>query len=548
MRGWTGKTTGRCSASAIEAVDRRGRAARGSSTSAGRCRVTRPYSPGSSRARSTARRARAASTCAQHRVDHRVADEVRRCSRSIPSRARLPIALLEWTSRTSRDVVGEHAGCAPRASRGRSCAGPARGGRPGCRASPRRARPPASSSRRRGRRRGRARRSSSTCSTPTSARAVCSACVPEPTPRKTSGVGSPSSLEEDVRHVRVVVLARCGRASSSIAGVELASARWTGAAFMKFGRAPTTKQMRADTRRASRRSVQSGPGGLDSLACSLLKALFWVSLGALLWTHVALPARRRRARARAHARACGEREIEPRVTRDRRRLQRGGGDRAAAREPARARLPADQLELVVTSDASTDRTDELVERFGDARPPARATRAAARSPRRTAPCARPTARSSPSPTRTRPGRPTRCASSCANFADPDVAYVCGQLVLEAADGSNREGALLALRDGAARGGVAARLDHRRQRLDLRGAARGLRRGRPALGPRPLVPVPDGAGGPPRGLRARGARVREADAVERDRVPAQGAHVRALLADHAARLDARARCRSATSSR
>ena len=27
----------------------------------------------------------------------------------------------------------------------------------------------------------------------------------------------------------------------------------------------------------------------------------------------------------------------------------------------------------------------------------------------------------------------------ANFADPDVAYVCGQLVLEAADGSNREG-------------------------------------------------------------------------------------------------------------
>ena len=27
----------------------------------------------------------------------------------------------------------------------------------------------------------------------------------------------------------------------------------------------------------------------------------------------------------------------------------------------------------------------------------------------------------------------------ANFADPDVAYVCGELVLEAADGSNREG-------------------------------------------------------------------------------------------------------------
>ena len=67
-------------------------------------------------------------------------------------------------------------------------------------------------------------------------------------------------------------------------------------------------------------------------------------------------------------------------------------------------------------------------------------------------------------------------------------------------------------------------------------ARRLRRGRPALGPRPLVPVPDGAGGQARRLRAAGARLREADAVERDRVPAQGADVRALLGDHAARLD------------
>ena len=69
----------------------------------------------------------------------------------------------------------------------------------------------------------------------------------------------------------------------------------------------------------------------------------------------------------------------------------------------------------------------------------------------------------------------------ADFADPDVAYVCGQLVLEAADGSNREGLYwryeLVLREG-----VAARLDHRRQRLDLRAAPRRLRRGRPALGP------------------------------------------------------------------
>ena len=43
-------------------------------------------------------------------------------------------------------------------------------------------------------------------------------------------------------------------------------------------------------------------------------------------------------------------------------------------------------------------------------------------------------RSSPSRTRTRPGRRTRCDSSSRNFADPEVAYVCGQLVLERATG------------------------------------------------------------------------------------------------------------------
>ncbi len=43
------------------------------------------------------------------------------------------------------------------------------------------------------------------------------------------------------------------------------------------------------------------------------------------------------------------------------------------------------------------------------------------------------------------------------------------------------------------------------------------------------------------------RVREADADERDRVPPQGAHVRALLADRAAREDAPAARRPATSS-
>src|SRR5581483_11991614 len=89
----------------------------------------------------------------------------------------------------------------------------------------------------------------------------------------------------------------------------------------------------------------------------------------------------------------------------------------------------------------------------------------------------------------------------------------------------------------ARRRVAPGLRHRRQRRDLRRAPLRLRRGRPALRPRPLAPLPDGAARPPRRVRAGGGRLREADALERDRVPAQGADVRALLADRAARQDA-----------
>ena len=200
--------------------------------------------------------------------------------------------------------------------------------------------------------------------------------------------------------------------------------------------------------------------------------------------------------------------------------------------------PADKLELVVTSDASTDRTHELVERFGDrvrlivnprggkVAAQNRAVRETERRDRRLLRRERDLGARRAAPARRelrRPGRRLRLRAARAR-------------------GGRRlqpRGPLLALRDGAARGGVAARLGHRRQRLDLRGAPLRLRRGRPEVGPRPRVPVPDGAGRPPRRLRARGAGVREADAVERDRVPAQGAHVRALLGDHAARLDAEA---------
>ena len=59
--------------------------------------------------------------------------------------------------------------------------------------------------------------------------------------------------------------------------------------------------------------------------------------------------------------------------------------------------------------------------------------------------------------------------------------------------------------------------------------RALRGGRPALRPRPLVPVPDGQARLPRRSTGPGRGPREDDHRQRGRVPPQGAHVRPLLA-------------------
>ena len=94
------------------------------------------------------------------------------------------------------------------------------------------------------------------------------------------------------------------------------------------------------------------------------------------------------------------------------RARRGGRHRASGREPARARLPAgaagDRRSL-----RRLDRpTDAIVEEIASREPRVRLlpARARGRSPRSTARSGRRRARSSRSPTRTRSGSRTRCAS------------------------------------------------------------------------------------------------------------------------------------------
>ncbi len=172
----------------------------------------------------------------------------------------------------------------------------------------------------------------------------------------------------------------------------------------------------------------------------LAKVFFWSSLGALAWTHAGYPLATA-ALARLRDRPVRKHDIEPNVT-----LIVAAHDEEVVIERRLANLlaleyPPDKLEIVVASDASTDRTDGLVEAV------------AAREPRiRLLQCPR----GGKVEAQNRAARATRdeiLAFSDANaqwkpdalrklvrnFADPDVAYVCGGHFYEPAIGTNREG-------------------------------------------------------------------------------------------------------------
>ena len=139
--------------------------------------------------------------------------------------------------------------------------------------------------------------------------------------------------------------------------------------------------------------------------------------------------------------------------------------------------------MVVTSDASTDGTEELAEAAGARvirNPRGGKVAAQDRAVRETE--SEIVAFSDANAT----WAPDALRALVRPFADPKVAYVCGQLRLLAPDGSNREGLYwryeMAVRSAESRLG----LGHGRQRVDLRPPPVGLRRGRPPLRARPLA--------------------------------------------------------------
>jgi cellulose synthase/poly-beta-1,6-N-acetylglucosamine synthase-like glycosyltransferase len=172
----------------------------------------------------------------------------------------------------------------------------------------------------------------------------------------------------------------------------------------------------------------------------IAKVLFWSSLGALAWTQAGYPIFAA-ALARVRSRPVRKGELTPSVS-----LIVAAHDEEDVIERRLQNLleldyPTELLEIVVASDASTDRTDELVGEVAAREPRIKLLRcpregkvaAQNRAVRMTN--GEILAFSDANPV----WRPDALRKLVRNYADPDVAYVCGSSVYEAADGTNREG-------------------------------------------------------------------------------------------------------------
>jgi cellulose synthase/poly-beta-1,6-N-acetylglucosamine synthase-like glycosyltransferase len=170
------------------------------------------------------------------------------------------------------------------------------------------------------------------------------------------------------------------------------------------------------------------------------KVLFWVSLGALVWTQVGYPLAAALL-ARVRGRPVRKNHFLPRVS----IIVAAHNEEAVIERRVQNLLaldyPDELFEIVVASDASTDGTDALVEAIAAREPKVRLLRC----PRGGKVAAQNLA------VRETDGeilafsdanaqwKPDVLGKLVRNFADAEVAYVCGGHFYEAADGTNREG-------------------------------------------------------------------------------------------------------------
>ena len=172
----------------------------------------------------------------------------------------------------------------------------------------------------------------------------------------------------------------------------------------------------------------------------VLKALFWGSLGALAWTHVGYPTAAAVA-GRVRPKRVRKDGITPSVT----VIVPAYNEEAVIRRRLENLLalayPTDRMEIVVSSDASTDETDALVEAIGanEPRVSLRRRERAGKLPGLDRTVAESDSEIVAFTDANTTWAPDALAKLVRNFADDDVAYVCGRLTLLTPDGANREG-------------------------------------------------------------------------------------------------------------
>jgi cellulose synthase/poly-beta-1,6-N-acetylglucosamine synthase-like glycosyltransferase len=173
----------------------------------------------------------------------------------------------------------------------------------------------------------------------------------------------------------------------------------------------------------------------------LLRMAFWGSLGAVAWTHAGYPLAAA-VLVRARERRVTKADVEPFVS----VIVAAWNEETVIEQRLRNLLeldyPPELVEIVVASDASSDRTDAIVERIAAEEPRVRLARAprggkvAAQNHAVPQTSGEILAFSDANAT----WAPDALRRLVRSFADPDVAYVMGRLHLREGEGDNREGA------------------------------------------------------------------------------------------------------------
>src|SRR6478672_2744015 len=186
-------------------------------------------------------------------------------------------------------------------------------------------------------------------------------------------------------------------------------------------------------------------------AVTILSVVFWASLGALVWTHAGYPAAAALL-ARFSGRPIAKAPIEPTVTLV---VAAYNEETVIARRLENLLAldyPPEKLRIVVTSDASTDRTEEIALQYPGvsvvSNPRGGKVAAQDRAVRQTDSDL--IAFSDANAT----WAPDALRRLVRPFSDPAVGYVCGQLKIVDGDGRNKEGVYwryeLSVRDAESR--------------------------------------------------------------------------------------------------